>query len=323
MPEASIHVSIEGLSGALSGVTALLGAPGGDAPGTGLAGGAAEVSVTPAARMDGFGVDLTARLSGTLTFDAGGITGAGEMFATLRGAATTPPTDALAGFGAQITAAGTAFDTGFIGRLTEAAEAVRGLVEGIPQNPTAVVSALLDQILAVLGTLNGPEAEAIRAWIQSLQEQHAQLMPLIEEAMEAEDPAALVLDVFRRALEGTLEVFGYGEVRRFVADLDRLSAGLVPAPALQALGTAGAGLEGAYATLVGLVGADIVEYRQAVVDAAAALNQVNDAFRAVAGVLNRVATTPMLQPGALEAWLRARMDEALGVRVHEVQRIDD
>lgn len=325
MADVSIHLKITDLAGAVQGVGALLGAGGdGDAPGTGMAGAAAEVRVTPSDRAEAFGAAYGAQLSGVVVFDHQGLGGAVELFGELRGEAGAPPTDALAGFAAEVTGAGDAFSEGFAVRLVEAVETVRAVVEEIPENPTAVVSALLDQILQVMGTLTGPEAEAIQAWIASIRELHRVLMPLIETVQaEGTDPAAVVVEVFGGALESTLEVLGYGPVRRLVVDLDAFPLGLLPPEATAGARAALDALGPAFASVHAAAGADVPEFRDTVVDAARALNRAHDALVPVFAAVNGLLRAPLFQPGALQAFLRERIDTVLGVKVHEVQKIDD
>jgi hypothetical protein len=325
MPDVSIHVKIGDLGGALQGVTALLGAGGSDSqPGTGMAGGASEVEASPADRVESFGESYSAQVSATVTFDSNGISSAARLFGELRTEAGAPPTAALEGFAAQIGVAGDAFSGGFVTKLVEAVEAVRGLVEQVPENPTAVVSTLLDQILKVLGTLNGPEAEAIQAWVRSLAEIHGMLMPVIEAAQqEGADAAAIVLDVFRRALESVLETFGYGPVLKLMRDLDRFPIGLVPPEVTVDVKASLDAVKPLYVAVQGQLAAGVPEVRAAVIAAATQLNAATDALLPVLAQLQRFLKAPLFQPGALEAWLRERLETALAVRVHEAQKIDD
>lgn len=325
MPDVSIHVKIGDLGGALQGVTALLGAGGGGGqPGTGMAGAQAEAQASPGDRVGTFKVQYQAQLDGAVRFDRNGVSGAAQLFGTLRGEAGAPPTAALEGFATQIGVAGDAFSGNFVVKLVEAVEAVRGLVQQVPENPTAIVSTLLDQILNVLGTLSGPDAEAIQAWVRSIGEIHAVLMPVIEAAQqEGGDPAAIVLQVFGRALESVLDTFGYAPVLKLMRDLDRFPAGLLPPQATLDAKAALDGLKPFYAAVQGQIAADIPELRAAVVTAATQVNAATEGLVPVLAQIQRFLKAPLFQPGALEAWLRERLEAALGVRVHEAQKIDD
>ena len=326
MPEGSLSTEIQTLQGALTAVGGLLGSPaGGDGSGGAGFSGAASVSASsPDARSGAFSADFSLRFEGTLRFDSGAaLGGITQTFAGLRAEAGGLPTGALAGYGERITQAQGAFSGDFAQQIQQALDAVRGISEGIPTDRSAIASALLDQILRILGTLEGPEAERIRAWVQSIQDLHAMLMPLIEEALDAPDPAAVVVEVFRRALESTLEVFGFGVVARFSAVLDGFLATPLPAAHLPGIGTGFGAVLSAQAQVAAAVDGDFPDFRERVVAANAAFAALKADLRPVMAATRRVATAKFLQPGALEAFLRERMDRVLAVQVHEVQKIDD
>ncbi len=248
MPEGSLVVNIQTLEGALGAITGLLGeAPQGDQPGTGLAGASGVASTSPGDSVGSFEGSLTVQVDGLFNFDASGaLTGVTDLFSSIEIEAQTPPTQALDGFTQQITQINEILGGDFVQTLQQALDAIRSISEGIPENPTTIVSALLDQILQVLGNLDGPEAETINAWAQTLEEMRETLMPLIEQAQNAPDPAAVVVEVFRNALDRTLDIFGFSEIRRLVDLLFAFAEGALPQDLLDGLSATLSGSASAY-----------------------------------------------------------------------------
>ncbi|MBV9774796.1 MAG: hypothetical protein JO040_12655 [Gemmatimonadetes bacterium] len=326
MPEGSLTAEIQNLQGAFAAVGGLLGTPaaGDGSGGAGFSGAASLSASSPGDRTASFSADFSLQFQGTLRFDAGAaLGGITQTFAGLRTEAQGLPTQALTAYGTRITQAGAAFSGDFGQQIQQALDAIRGISEGIPTDRSAIASALLDQVLRILGTLEGPEAERIRAWIQSVQELHALLMPLIDQAQHSDDPAAIVVEVFRRSLASTLEVFGFGVVARFVDFLTGFLAPPLPADHTAGIAPGFAAVASAQAQVAAAVHADFPTFRAQVVAAADTFAALRADLRPVLSATRRVADAKFLQPGALEAFLRERIDRALGVQVHEVQKIDD
>jgi hypothetical protein len=324
MPEGSLSVSIQDLQGALAAVTDLLGAaPEGDGDGSGLAGGAALAAASPSAEIGGIGETLTSLTSGLLDIDTTDLGGIGGLFTTLQNQVQGGPTAALDGFSGLIGAADGAFGGDVLGQLQSALDALRGISASIPEDPGAIVSTLLDQVLRILASLDGPEAQQLNAWAQNLASMHRTLMPLIEQADTLDDPAAAVAEVFRRAMESVLDAFGYREIAGLATKLGAFADGALPEARLQALGGA---LDGVFAGLGGVqaaVSADFPAFRGSVTTAISGIQSLKAELRPVLGVLHQIIEAPIFQPGALEALLRERLEAALGVRVQQIQRIDD
>ena len=142
-------------------------------------------------QVAGFRPNLSAQMSGMFTFEGA----AGWKACPTCSACSGPrhkrlPSAAFETFTQRLTQANSVFAGDLLQRLQDTLDAIQSISHGVPENRTAVVGALLDQILNVLGSLEGPEAEQIRSWFQSLQELHQVLMPLIEQAQAAPDPAA-------------------------------------------------------------------------------------------------------------------------------------
>ena len=325
MPEGSLTININTLQGTLSGITDLLGQPpeGGDL-GSGLAGTAGLASVSLGDQFGAFEAGFTGQVSNLFQFDAtASLTELTDLFSGLQTEVQAPPTEALAGFEQRISEANTVFEGDFIQGLQQVFEAVQGISAGVPENRTEIVNALLDQILGILTSLEGPEAQRIQAWIQSIQDLNQVLLPLIEQAQTSPDPTAIVIEVFQRALNSTLEVFQFGPVNSLLDFLDELLGnGLSP----ELLGEMSAALTTsslAYGQLLAGVGSDYPEFRDWVVVAAEELQVLKDGLRPVMGVINRITTARILQPQALERFLREQIEAALAVEIQAVQRIDN
>ncbi len=322
MPDGTLTVSLNDLQGALSGVVGLLGEADASGGGTKFAGAANVASAAPGDQVQQFGATFTAQAQGALSFDPGAIDQATTLLTQLQSQPGVP-TDALDHFVERLTTAGDAFGGDLVGHIEGALTAIRGLSGGIPTDRTAVVSALLDQILSVIGALDGPEAAQIRAWAQSVQEMLRLVGPLIEQASAAGDPSSIAVAVSRRALESALEVFGFPQVQRLLTLFDEFPLNALPSAQLDATGGALTTVSAGYTALAGLASAPYPQFRDQAVALAADMEALRVALRPVLGGIRRVADAPILQPGALEAFLRQHIDEALGVQVTEAQRIDD
>jgi hypothetical protein len=328
MPEGSLDASLANLQIALSAVGDVLGVVpegegGGSGLGTGLAGGAALAGTSPGAQIDEITASLSLQSEGLFSFDPQSVSGLTEVFGSLESLAGGDPGAALDGFSGLITQAGAAFDGEVVGQLQGALAAVRTISEGVPQDRTAIVATLLDQLLRIFSQLDGPEAQQINAWAQNLQQLHRTLMPLIEQVDSADDPAAAVIEVFQRALEAVLKAFGYSDIARLTTQLSSFADGALPAARLDGLSAA---IDLAGDTMAGVqasVGGGFPAFRDQVVASADAMLALKHELRPVLRVLRQVTSAPVFQPNALENLLRERIEAALAVRVHEVRRIDD
>lgn len=325
MPQGSLSVNIQPLDDALRAVEALRGQPpSGDDPGTGLSGAAGLLSTSPASLAQALGGQLTTQLTNLLHFDASAsLSGTTDFFTQLRTQAQAPPTQALAGFQQHITQAGAAFSGDFAERLQQGIDAVRGISQGVPPDHTAIVSGLLDQILAVIASMQGPEAEMIRSWVQTTTEMFRVLMPVIEEAQQSPDPAAFAIEAVTKSLGSTLEVFGFSQASRLVNFLDGFLTNPVAPGSLDGVTTATVALSANLGQTLTLVGGDFTALRDQVAVSFSAMQDVKARLRPILTTVHHVAEAKILQPGALERFLREQMDRALEVNVVEVQRIDD
>ncbi len=325
MPEGSLAANIQTLQQALLAIGDLLGvSPEGGASGSGFAGAAGLASHSPVARVQTFGNELTEQISGLLQFDAAsGVTGITSVFETLRGEAQGSPTAALDQFTQRLAQADSALLGDFVERLQQALEAVRSISQSVPENRAGIFSALLDQILGVLGSLEGEEAVTIRSWILSLQAFYDEISPLIRLAETTSDPATLVVQVMRRSVDRLLQLIGFGDVQDVVTFLDAFPGNMLAPSAVDAfapiLETASSG----YSQLLAGVDASFPQFRSAVVAVGSTMEDLRRHLRPVLSLIRRIAGLRILQPGVLEDFLREKMEGALAIPVQEVQRIDD
>jgi methyl-accepting chemotaxis protein len=321
MPEGTMTTNIQGLQSALAGITGLLGQPG--ANGSGFAGAASLAETSPADRVQGLAGQLGPQMSGVFDFDAAAsLEGATGLFGSLKTQMQASPTQAMGGFAERITEANTAIGGDFVQRLQQTLDAIRGISEGVPEDRTAIISALLDQILGVLGSMKGPEAERIQAWVEAVQEQYLVLMPLIEEARSAPDPSAVALQVVQHTMESTLEVFGFGQAKKLVDLLDGYPANRLPQVLLDDASTNIASVSAAYGQTLAADG-DYAQFRDTAVAAYQAMEDLKDRLRPIMSVLRSTSEATILQPHALETFLREHMEAALAVEVNDVRKIDD
>lgn len=325
MADGTLQLNLQTLESALSGVAGLLGEPGSNGEaGSGLAGAAAIASESPVQRVQGFESILRGQMDGIFQLDVEtSITSVTGAFATLTGEIEASPTAALDSFVQRLSEAQTGFGGEFLQRLPQTIETIRGITEGVPPDPTAIASTLLDQILGILGSIEGPEAAQIRSWAQSLAEMRDVLLPLIAEAENSPDPAEIVVAVIRRALESVLEVFGFEGVQKMLTVLDGLLDGVVPSERMAGADAAIAAVRAAYADVQGLAEGTYADFRDAAVSAAGTLQDLKNELRPILGAIRRVTRAPVFQPGALERYLREQLELALSVQVTESQRIDD
>lgn len=325
MPEGSLAVNIQTLQEAMSAIIGLLGqAPAGGNAGSGLAGAAGTAANSPASVVTGFSGQFSIQLSSIFRFEASGaISGVTDLFSNLKSEAQAPPTEALAQFQQGIEQANTVFSGNFVQRIQDTLATIRGISQGVPQDHSAIVSSLLDQIIEVLGSLSGPEAQKVQAWIESIKELSAVLIPLIEEARNSPDPSAVAVKAIQQSLDHTLEVFGFAPVKKLIEFLDGLLTNPLPQDLLTGVLTASANVTAEYGQSLASIGGDYADLRARVAASFAAMQTLKENSRLVLSVANRIAKAKILQPGALEDFLRLQMQQALGVKVVEAQKIDD
>ncbi len=325
MPDGTLQLNLKTLESALAGVGGILGEPGVDgAVGSGLAGASSLAGDSPVQRVQDFEAALRGQMEGILRMDtAGSITSITGAFAQLTGEIQASPTAALDSFVQRLGEAQSGFGGDLLQQLPATIATIRSVTEGVPPDPTAIAATLLDQILEILGSIEGPEAAQIRAWAQSLVEMRDVLLPLIEEAQDAPDPASILVEVIRKALESVLEVFGFPGVQRMIGAVDGLMDGAVSNDRIVATESAIAAARAAYGDVQTAANGTYAELRDAAVAAADTMQELKKELRPVLGAIRRVTRAPVFQPGALERYLREQLETALAVQVTESQRIDD
>lgn len=265
---------------------------------------------------------MTVQAEGLFAFDARVITMAQQAIALINDPQAIRPDAVLNALTEQLAGIGTLLDSNLIGQLTTLITTIRAIADDVPENPAGVFSTLLDQLLQILGTLDGEDAQKIRAWAQSVQKLHQQVLPLILEAQANPDPTALALAFVERQVNSTLETLGYTPLRDMAIALTRLPQSTIPQSFIDGVTATAASLTLEYEGTITLTGAplgDLSRKIYAVTDQFAAYKA---ALRALFNAVGRVAEAPILQPGALEAFIRKQMEQALSVNVQEVQQID-
>ncbi|MCB0126747.1 MAG: hypothetical protein KDE58_31025, partial [Caldilineaceae bacterium] len=294
-----------------------------DGTGTGLAG-AAHIAVdSPGNQVLSFAASFTGQVEGLFDLDtASTLSAIGNLFGDLAVQVEASPTAELTTFVDQIGAVDGAANGDFLATLQHALDTINAIRDGVPPDHSAIVSALLDQILAVLGSLSGPEADAIQAWIQSLAGMQARLAPLIAAAQSAPNPETLAIEVVQHVVDNFLGRLGFDEIQRFVAFLDDFPGNALAPDLLTELSGSLDVVTGAYGDLQGVVDADWPQFRATAVAAIDTMHAMEDKLRAVLEIVERIAGAKIFQPHALEGYLREQFEQALAIPVQDVQQID-
>lgn len=315
MPEGSLIESIATLEASHSGLLGL----------EGTFSAAADLSsVSLAGQISSFEGVLTSQISGVFSIDTATALGQiSQMFEALRSESQALPLDALAGFAERITQANSALNGDFLGQLEQTLAAIQGISGQVPADPTGIASALLDQLLSIIGSIEGPESEVIQSWINTMQEMHRTLMPLIEQLQTAPDAEALVVGVYQRALDRVMAVFGFDGFFPLTNFIDDFPNSLLDASLLDAVNTNISATLDAYSASLGSAAGTYNEFR----DTIAALDQQMAALRAalrpVIQAMGQITEAAIFQPNALENFLRQKIDESFGVQVNETATIED
>ena len=318
MPEGSLTTTIRDLEGSLM---LDIGELQGDET-TGLTGAA-----TAAGSLDTAGVSaqLVTLFAGLLDYGSSVALDqlTGQFPAVKLEAEVASPDEALDDLKQQLETASQAIGGDLVGQIRGLVDTVRSLRDGIPENGTEIVRVLLDQILGVLATLEGPEADTIRAWVQSVEDLSRTVLPVIDAVNNGGDPEALVIQVFQQALSGVLDTFGYEAANQLLQTLDDWMTGVLPATLLDSVTVTADGVTVNYTQLLTLAGAEENIFQTAVNDTAAAMDSWRDALQLLLNDLAQLVAAPLLQPEALAGALRSQLQTALSVPVRDAQRIED
>ena len=324
MAEGSLFANIDTLQTALSGINLLLGStPDDGGAGVGLAGAAHLAAASPAQRVASFQGSFTAQVTGVFDFDlSANIAELAGLFDNLGTAVQASPTAVLANFAGRLQAVDGVLGVDFVPKLQETLATIQSISAGVPENRTGVVAALLDQLLKLLGSLEGPEASTIRSWIDSLAELKDTLLPLIEQAQANPDRSALALEVVGHTLGNTLDLLGFGAARQLIDFLDKFPGGALAASLMAELAGALDAATGAYVQVTAQVSADWPDFRDASVAVIDFMQDLKAKVRAVLAVIERIVSAQIFQPNALATYLRELIDRAQAVPVREAQQID-
>ena len=286
--------------------------------------GAATLTVeSPFGQFADFAKELGDTMAAAIPFDPDQVLAPITALTDMKGELQAPPSDALDGYGIKMERTEAGLSTDFPTAVAQTVERLNGILDQVPDDPSALASLLLDQVVEVFGTLDGPEAETIRSWIASVEELRRELMPVIEAAQASGDPTTIALDILGRAIRATADIFGLEQAESIVRFVDEFLRQPLPSGAVDAIGVAfdafGGTLDGARAKAA----ADVEELRAAALAAAAQLRALKELLRPAMDVLVRIATARLLQPGELQKLLTAEIERALGVKVQDAAKIDD
>lgn len=320
MAEGSLFTNLQNLESAFTGIQTLLGD--GD---SGLSGAASLSASSPSDQTASFEASLTVSVDGTFAIDAEGqIDGIVTMFSDLRGQIeNASPADALAIFTQQLSDANVAIAGDFVTTLQTTRTAIESIIDGVPPDHSAIVNALLDQILTILGALNGEEAQAIQAWVQSLAAMTQRLLPLIEEAQNSPDPAQFALRIVGHVLDNFLERLGFGRIQRFIQFLDTFPRQTLDAQLIVDLNAAISVAQSAYGDALAAVGGDWPDFREPAVHVIEMMHDLERKIEAVLEVIERIVRAKIFQPNALETFLREQFQKVCDLPVQDVAVIDN
>jgi len=319
MPEGSLTVNIRAMEGSFSGVAEL----GGDET-TGLSGAAAAL-----AELDTSTADVSAQLVSLFAalLDYGSSVALDEITgrfpAVKLEVEVASPAEAFGDFEEKLEAANRAINGDLVGQMRTLINTTGDIRDRIPENGTEIVSSLLDQILRVLSSLEGAEAETIRAWVQSVEDLSRTVLPVIDAVNNGADASALVVEVFQQALSGVLDTFGFDSVDQFLQTIDALLNAALPTELLQAVTVTAEGVTVEYAQAVDLVAGDESAFQSAIDRTANALEDFRSELEPLLANLEQIVQAPLLQPGALESQLRSHFQTVLSVPIRDAQRIED
>jgi methyl-accepting chemotaxis protein len=134
---------------------------------------------------------------------------------------------------------------------------------------------------------------------------------------------AVAVQIFQQAVFDMLQVFGYEPVKNLLDDIAGLAANALPASMISAASGAIDALDNTMDTLCDDAEGEFSAFRARIATTGDQINQVIDRLRPVMGALRRLAELELLQPGALEGFLREKLQDILDVKVNETQKIDD
>lgn len=324
MPEGSLTLNLQVLQTTLSAAVDLLGVEQeGDTPATGYAGAAGLLSESPQQLFEGLENTIAGNFSGIFSGDLDqSLAGISQLFSNIQPTELVP-TGSLQQLGNGFDAANSAFSGDAITTIQTVIRTIQQISEQIPEDRNGVIQVFTEQLVSLLNQFGGREAQDIAAWITSIEALYRDLSPLIEELADSPDAGATVVAIYQKALDRTLTILGFEQVRavvNFSHDFPPL-AGLQTV--LQPVSTSVTAVAGFYGGALGQVNSDYATFRTSIVDVTHGLRDLSREIRPVLSHLKAITASPLFQPHGLENYLREQMNNALQVNINEVQKIDD
>ncbi len=325
MPEASLTQNLQSLQTIMTTAIDLLGVEQeGDVPGSGYAGAAGLLAQPPQQLFDDVENSISANFSSLLSSDlTDTVSTVSNLYPALKTVTELIPTENLQQIGNNFRDARDIFSGDAITGIQNIITTIRQISDNIPEDRNGVISSLTEQIVSLLNQFGGKEAEDITAWIASIQSLSTEITPLIEAVADSSDAADIIVEIYQRALDRTLKLFGFEKVQtiiRFTQEfpiLDSLQAALEP------VASAVTTLTGLYSTSITQINTDYATFRTSIVPITRGLRDLNRHIRPVLSNIRGVTAHPLFQANALENYLRKQLNNALRVNINEVQKIND
>lgn len=325
MPEGSLTQNLQSLQNIMTTAIDLLGVEQeGDTPGSGYAGAAGLLTQFPQQLFDKLENSISANFSTLLNSDlTDTVSTVSNLYPALKAGTELIPTENLQQLGNNFSDARDVFSGDAITGIQNIITTIRQISDNIPEDRNGVISSLTEQIVKLLNQFGGKEAEDITAWIASVQGLSAEITPLIDAIADSSDAANIVVEIYQRALDRTLKLFGFKKVQtiiRFTQEFPPLAS---LETALEPVASAVTTTTGLYSTSMTQINTDYATFRTSIISITRGLRDLNRHIRPVLLNIRGVTGSPLFQPNALENYLREQMNRALRVNINEVQKIDD
>lgn len=325
MSEGSLTQNLQSLQTIMTTAIDLLGVEQeGDTPGTGYAGAAGLLAQSPRQLFDELENNISANFSNLLSSDlTDTFSTVSNLYPALRSGTELVPTENLQQLGNNFSDARDVFSGDAITGIQNIITTIRQISDNIPEDRNGVISSLTEQIVTLLNQFGGKEAEDITAWIASIQSLYAEITPLIEAVADSPDAENIVVEIYQRALDRTLKLFGFEKVQTIIKFSQEFPPLASLQTALEPVASAVTTVSGLYSTSMTQINTDYATFRTSIVSITSGLRDLNRHIRPVLSNIRGVTANPLFQPNALENYLREQLNKALRVNINEVQKIDD
>lgn len=325
MPEGSLTQNLRSLQTVMSTAIDLLGVEqADDTPATGYAGAAGLLAQSPQALFDELENKISANFSTLLSSELiDTFSTVNNLYPALKAGTELVPTGNLQQLGNSFSEAKDIFSGDAISGIQNIITTIRQISDNIPEDRSGVISVLTEQIVSLLNQFGGKEAEDITAWIASIQSLYAEITPLIETVADSADAENIVVEIYQRALDRILTLFGFEKVQTLVNFTQEFPPVAGLQKALEPVANAVTTVSGFYSTSMAQTNTDYATFRTSIVSITRGLRDLNRHIRPVLSNIRAVTTNPLFQPNALERYLREQLNKALRVNISEVQKIDD